>query len=336
MSAFTPPGVGIIGCGLIGKKRASFLGPARLLGCADSAAERARELARGVPGCQAYDNPADLLKNDAIGLVIVSTPNHKLAELAAAALKAGKHVLIEKPAGRTLAELLDLQKRAAAAGRKVRVGFNHRFHPALLKARERVDAGAIGPLMFIRGRYGHGGRLGYEKEWRADPALSGGGELIDQGVHLIDLARWFLGDLAVTGGYAGTFFWNMPVDDNAFLLLQTAARQTAFLHVSCTEWKNLFSFEIYGKTGKLQIDGLGGSYGTERLTFYKMLPEMGPPDTQSWEYPRGDQSWALEFLDFLDDIRLGREPAAGLEAAAAALRVVEEVYAMSPEEPKHG
>jgi predicted dehydrogenase len=128
----------------------------------------------------------------------------------------------------------------------------------------------------------------------------------------------------------------MPVDDNAFLLLQTAARQTAFLHVSCTEWKNLFSFEIYGKTGKLQIDGLGGSYGTERLTFYKMLPEMGPPDTQSWEYPRGDQSWALEFLDFLDDIRLGREPAAGLEAAAAALRVVEEVYAMSPEEPKHG
>src|SRR6185295_2401631 len=159
------------------------------------------------------------------------------------------------------------------------VGFNHRFHPALQKAREIVDTGALGPLMFIRGRYGHGGRTGYDREWRADPAISGGGELIDQGVHLIDLARWFLGEFPVVEGHAGTYFWDMAVDDNAFLSLRTKANQTAWLQASCTEWKNMFSFEIYGRDGKLQVDGLGGSYGVERLSYYKMLPKMGPPET---------------------------------------------------------
>jgi predicted dehydrogenase len=121
----------------------------------------------------------------------------------------------------------------------------------------------------------------------------------------------------------------MPVDDNAFLVLRTARKQVAFLHVSCTEWKNLFSFEIYGTRAKLHVEGLGGSYGVERLAFYRMLPEMGPPETSTWEYPRGDQSWTLEFAEFLEDIRLEREPAAGLAAARAALAVVEEVYRQS-------
>ena len=85
--------------------------------------------------------------------------------------------------------------------------------------------GAIGPLLYIRGRYGHGGRLGYEREWRADPAISGGGELLDQGVHLIDLARWFLGDFVEVGGHAATYFWDMPVEDNGFLSLRTASGQ---------------------------------------------------------------------------------------------------------------
>ena len=106
----------------------------------------------------------------------------------------------------------------------------------------------------------------------------------------------------------------------------TAGGQTAFLHVSCTEWKNLFSLEIYGRDGKIAIDGLGGSYGLERLAHYRMLPEMGPPDTTIREYPRGDRSWALELAEFIEDIRLDREPSAGLPAARAALAVVERVY----------
>ena len=181
----------------------------------------------------------------------------------------------------------------------------------------------------MRGRYGHGGRLGYEKEWRANPALSGGGELIDQGVHLIDLARWFLGDFSEVQGFAHTYFWQMPVDDNGFMLLKTPQQQVAFLHVSCTEWKNLFSLEIYGRNAKLHVEGLGGSYGVERLAYYRMLPEMGPPETTIWEYPMADTSWQLEFAEFLDDIELGRKPSASLEDAHAALRVVEAIYQSS-------
>jgi predicted dehydrogenase len=183
--------------------------------------------------------------------------------------------------------------------------------------------------MFLRARYGHGGRKGYDREWRADAALSGGGELIDQGVHLIDLAGWFLGDFPQVDGHAATYFWDMKVDDNAFLSLRTAGGQTAWLHVSCTEWKNLFSLEIYGRDAKLALDGLGGSYGVERLAIYQMRPEMGPPDTTIHEYPRGDESWAVETRAFVDDIRLNREPSPGLAEGIRTLEIVEKIYRQS-------
>ena len=323
------PGVAIVGCGLIGQKRARALAGARLAACADLDVRRAEGVAATSPGAIATADWREAIDRDDVGIVIVATINDSLAEISRYAAEAGRHVLVEKPAGRTVAEIDEVIAAAAAAKRLVRVGFNHRYHPALQKARELVDAGVAGELMFVRGRYGHGGRVGYDREWRANPALSGGGELIDQGVHLIDLARWFLGDFPSVTGSAHTYFWQMPVDDNAFLLLRTAADRAAFLHVSCTEWKNLFSFEIYGKTAKIQIDGLGGSYGVERITLYKMLPEMGPPETTAWEFPRGDQSWALEFAEFLDDIRLHRDPSPGLADARAALAIVEDVHRQS-------
>ena len=208
----------------------------------------------------------------------------------------------------------------------MRVGFNHRYHRAFRKARAILDTGALGEPMYVRARYGHGGRPGYEQEWRAVPDVSGGGEAIDQGVHLIDLARWFLGDFVDVQGAAPTFYWNMPVEDNAFFLLRTAGGSLAFLHASWTEWKNLFSFEIAGRLGKLEISGLGGSYGTERLTWYKMSREMGPPETFAWEYPMADDSWKVENHAFLEDIRLGRPPDPGITDAQAALRVIEAVY----------
>jgi predicted dehydrogenase len=322
-------GVAIIGCGLIGGKRAQALAGARLVACADVLPDRARALAQTVPGASACEDWNTAVRDSAVDIVIVATTNDALAPVTLAALEAGKHVLVEKPAARRVDELDRLVIAQTASGRLVRVGFNHRYHPALQKARALVDAGELGPLMFIRGRYGHGGRKGYDREWRADPARSGGGELVDQGVHLIDLAGWFLGDFTDVQGFAATYFWDMPVDDNAFLTLRTSQGTAAFLHVSCTEWKNLFSFEIYGRNGKLAVDGLGGTYGLERVAFHRMLPEMGPPETTIWEYPRRDRSWELEFAEFLEDIRLNRPPAAGLAAAQAALTVVDGIYRRS-------
>ncbi len=321
--------VAIVGCGLIGQKRATTLGLSRLTVCADNELPRAEQLAGRYAGCAATADWRDAVTRPDVSLAIVATHHDSLAEITRCAIEAGKHVLVEKPAGRCASEIRALPALALQKGVLVRVGFNHRYHRAFRQARLIVDSGALGPLMFLRARYGHGGRIGYEKEWRATPEVSGGGELIDQGVHIIDLARWFLGDFTEIDGSAHTYYWNMPVDDNAFMLLKTAQRQVAFLHASSTEWKNTFSFELYGRAGKLHVDGLGGSYGVERVAFYRMLPEMGPPETTIWEYPMVDNSWEVEMGEFLEDIRLGRQPAPGLSDAVAALDVVDAIYRRS-------
>lgn len=321
-----PLNIAIVGCGLIGSRRAGSLAGARLGVCCDLRRERARALAAAHPGAEPNIDWRAAATAAGIDIVIVATTHDMLAPVAAEAAGAGKHVFIEKPGARRASELDAVAEAAGRTGALVRVGFNHRYHRAFRKARELFDSGAIGPLLFVRGRYGHGGRPGYEREWRADPALSGGGELLDQGAHLIDLARWFLGDFTSVTGRTPGFFWNMPVEDNAFMLLETAAGQIAFLHASWTEWKNLFSFEICGRDGKLEISGLGGSYGTERLTFYRMPPSMGPPETTAWEFPMADNSWETEFGEFLEDIRLQRRPRPGIADAQAALRIVERVY----------
>jgi predicted dehydrogenase len=328
----TPLGFAIIGCGLIGRKRATALTGipgAVLRQVCDLDPARAADLAKLAPGCAAATDYQAVVNDPQVSAVIVATLNGSLAPISLAAVRAGKHVLVEKPGGLNAAELREVQAAAAQTGARVRLGYNHRFHPALQKAREYVDSGVLGPLMFLRARYGHGGRKGYDREWRADPKLSGGGELIDQGVHLIDLAGWFLGDLPVVEGHATTSFWDMKVDDNAFLSLRTKAGQTAWLHVSCTEWKNLFSLEIYGRDAKLALDGLGGSYGVERLVYYKMLPQMGPPETTPFEYPGSDNSWRLETQAFIDDIQLKREPSPGLKEGIRTLEIVETIYKKS-------
>jgi len=321
--------VAIVGCGLIGQKRARALAGCRLVVCADVNGEHAEQLARQFPDCVGVADWRRAVERPDVDVVVVATPHNSLAGITLASVSGGKHVLVEKPAARHVDELPLVMAAAAKSGARVRVGFNHRYHRAFRKARQITDQGELGELMLVRARYGHGGRIGYEKEWRAQRELSGGGELIDQGVHLIDLAQWFLGTFTTVEGAAHTYFWNMPVDDNVFLHLQTSQRRTAFLHASCTEWKNLFSFEIYGKRGKLHIEGLGGSYGVERLAHYRMLPAMGPPETTIWEYPMEDDSWAVEFAEFVEDIRMGREPAVGLNDARSALAVVEEVYRKS-------
>ena len=293
----------------------------------DANRQRAETLARLSNGCESTDSVERAVSSPHVDVVFIATVNSSLAPIAYQAVEAGKHVLVEKPAAISVQELNCLEGLAQRKGVAIRVGYNHRYHPASLKAREIVDSGALGPMMFLRGRYGQGGRVGYDREWRADPKLSGGGELIDQGVHLIDLAGIFLGEFTQVEGHTGTYFWNMPVEDNAFMSLRNAEGKTAWLHASCTEWKNTFSFEIYGRFGKLHVEGLGGSYGVERLYHYRMLPVMGPPETVIYEYPRADESWKLEMAEFFEDIRLRRTPIPGLKEAKAVLNVVEKLYA---------
>lgn len=320
--------VAIIGCGLIGGKRLKALPREDLcVAVADVDLERAKKFAP--PGAVVETDWRKIVTRDDVQIVIVATTNDQLTPVTLAAINAGKHVLVEKPAARNAAELEPLISVAKQRNVSVKVGFNHRCHPALLKAREIMDSRALGPLMFVRGRYGQGGRLGMEKEWRGKRAIAGGGEMLDQGVHLVDLARWFLGDFVDVQGHVARYFWNWEVEDNGFAMLRTAGGQVAWLHASCTEWKNMFSLEIYGRDGKLAIDGLGGSYGVERISYYKMLPQMGPPETTIWEYSGEDKSWQIEWAQFKQAISTNTQPPGNLDDALACLRVIDALYAKS-------
>jgi predicted dehydrogenase len=318
---------GIIGCGLIGRKRATA---AKALGHAvavvgDTVRRHAESLAGDV-GARVAGDWQEIAAATDVDAIVIATSHDWLSAIAVTCLEQGKHVLLEKPAGRNLAEVRAVAEAAARNNRLVKVGFNHRFHPSLGEAQRLVRNGSIGPLYYIRGRYGHGGRIGYEKEWRCNRSLSGGGELIDQGSHLLDLSRWFLGDLSLEYCSLPTYFWDITVEDNCFLALRGAQNRMAWLHATWTEWKNMFSFEIVGRDGKLTIDGLGGSYGVERLTFHRMLPQLGPPETTIWEYPFPDLSWRAELENFTRAIAGETTDNADIEDACAMYEIIESAY----------
>jgi predicted dehydrogenase len=316
----------VIGCGLIGKKRASALPEyVELVGCFDEVASVAVNFATEFK-THNFKSIAGLLDIEELDFVIIATRHDSLHSLAIAALNAGKHVFIEKPGAINYLEFKKVCEVARRNNLKVHVGYNHRHHPALKKAYEILNNGSIGEVMFLRGRYGHGGRLGYEKEWRANKLKSGGGELIDQGTHLIDLSIGFLGELQLDYAATPNYFWDMAVEDNVFMSLKNNSGNIAFLQASCTEWKNMFSLEIYGQTGKMEISGLGRSYGLETLTFHKMLPEMGPPFTEAWSFPELDDSWAVEMGEFIDDLVTGSNKSDNLDSSLEVLRVIGEIY----------
>jgi predicted dehydrogenase len=323
-------GVGILGAGLIGHKRAQALDSnSKLIAVFDPAQDRAKSLADKfqAQACQSAD---EIFKNKDISVVIVSTTNNVMPELASDALLHDKDVLIEKPGGRTAHELEQLKVVMQKMGKTLRVGFNHRFHPAIQKVKKTMESDPVGPLMYIRARYGHGGRVGYDKEWRGIPEIGGGGELLDQGVHLIDLCRFFGGNFNLKFGHCDTFFWDMPVEDNGFMLLEHEnSKAQAFLHASCTEWKNLFDFEVFTRMAKLQVWGLGRSYGVEEFRYYKMKPEMGPPETIIESFPGEDLSWNLEYQEFLREIKGEKTHIGTIDDAIQSVRIVQEVYRKS-------
>ena len=342
--------VGIVGCGLIGNRRARVAQEAGddVLLVADINPERARETGNAL-GTAWTSDWQELIRYPQIEAVVVSTVNKSLLPVTLAALWNGKHVLCEKPLGRNAQEAKEMVETACAQNKALKVGFNHRHHPAIWKAHELCARGAIGPLMFIRAVYGHGGRPGYDREWRADPDLAGGGELLDQGVHIIDLCRWFLGDFTEVYGVTATYFWNLgyfpPVEDdqpaaicnpqsairnrledNAFAFLRTADGRIAQWHTSWTQWKNRFTFEVFGCDGYVRVEGLGGSYGTETLTVGYRRPESGPPNEERFEFPGPDLSWQAEWREFVSAIREGRQPLANGEDGLQAMRLIAAIY----------
>lgn len=330
--------VAVVGCGLIGRKRAFALGNNdRLVACCDSISDISEKYAAEFK-CKAYTDFKKMLLMEEIDAVIVSVVNKYIKDIVIESLKNNKHVLAEKPLGRNFSEskemnsvYVSLSNLNSLVVKKIvfKTGFNHRFHPAVSKAKIICDSGEIGRILSIRARYGHGGRPGMEKEWRASDDLCGGGELLDQGVHIIDLIRWFGGEIVEVFGKTETKFWKMNVEDNAFVMLKTNDNVTALFNVSWTEWKNLFSFEVFGADGYLKIEGLGGSYGPETLEFGKRKKEGGKPDIALFQFPSEDISWIEEWNEFKSAINEKRDVLGNHYDGLKANEIIEAIYKSS-------
>lgn len=318
--------LGLIGCGVIGERRAAHLPEdCKIVAVFDPNKDRAQRVSN-LTGAQVFSSAAELIETTSLDGIMVAAINSALVPTLKLTDSKGLPVLVEKPAARSYGELLSLEPKNAA---KIKIGFNHRFHPAYMDILNELNKNPLDSIMYIKAEYGNGARVGFDREWRAQVELSGGGELLDQGVHVLDLALNILNDLEVKTAWVRTHFWDMPVDDNAWAVLSTPRGQTFSMHVSSSEWKNTFRFEVYTKKRKYLWTGLGRSYGPEQLTIYTMKPEMGPPEVETKEYPIEDLSWLCENQNFAQVIKNQKPPFGGYADALRVLKRVEGIYQCS-------
>ncbi|MBI2915912.1 MAG: Gfo/Idh/MocA family oxidoreductase [Elusimicrobia bacterium] len=321
--------VGVIGYGLIGKRRAEIAAsdPSCELRCvADIQKPKFTPLLERNRTRWEKDWRR-VTRDPKVDLLIVSTPNSFLAPIACDALRQGKHVLMEKPMGRNLKDAIQIYQASRKSSGKLKIGFNHRYHPAIQKARRLLQNGAIGKPINLRAQYGHGGREGYEKEWRGNAKMAGGGELTDQGIHLIDLIQWFCGQPSEAAAMLQTAYWPVrPIEDNGFALLKYRSGLIASFHSSWTQWKNLFRFEIFGTKGFLTIEGLSGSYGHPTLTVGLKRKEGSVPEIVKEKFKDEDLTWKKEWEYFILAISHRKKYWGAPEEGVAVMRTLDALY----------
>ena len=264
---------------------------------------------KGKHNFEVVKNPLKVIESD-VDVVFVCTPNHLIPDLTIKCLDQRKHVFCEKPPGRTLDDIVSMRiAEDRNPGIKLMFGFNHRFHPGVMKAKAIVDSGRIGKIIALRGLYGKSGGKDYSKSWRNDLSISGGGILLDQGIHMLDLFNLFLGKFSDVKSYISNYHWSFNVEDNAVVILKNEVDQLAMLHSSATFWKHMFQLNIILEHGYLKLEGLlskTGSYGRETLVigrrqFEDETEAVGNPAEETI-YFDNDLSWELEVSKFVECI----------------------------------
>lgn len=299
---------GIVGLGKMGQIRAATVrqrDDAELVSGTDP-----NPPAKGLNGLQLLPDYHAVIKSG-VDAVFVCTPNRFIPDVVIAALDAGKHVFCEKPPGRNLHDverIIEAEKRNP--GLVVKIGFNHRYHFGIMEAKKIVDSDKYGKVLWVRGVYGKAEGSGNPNEWRLDPSLSGGGILLDQGIHMLDLFRHFCGEFSEIKSMCTTAYWDMPMEDNAFALLRNEAGCIAMLHSSFTQWKHRFTLEIFMEDGYVIVDGMpssSGSYRDEWIIEGRKHTgfAIGNPPEQA-TFCNTDPSWDMELEEFVECIRAGR------------------------------
>ncbi len=281
--------------------------------------------------------PADFWQTG-LDAVFVCTPNNLIPDLAVEALSRGLHVFCEKPPGKNYEDILRIRaKELESPGKKLMFGFNHRYHPGILKAKKLIDSGQFGKLLWLRGVYGKSGGKNYAKSWRNKKDVAGGGILLDQGIHMLDLFNLFAGGLEEVKAMVTESHWKFGIEDNAFVILKNRDNVHAMLHSSATQWKHTFELNIGLELGQLIIQGLlskSGSYGRETLVIRKRQFEdeseaVGNPMEQIVYFDK-DDSWRIEVETFVDAIEHNREiKGSSSQEALAVMKLVRDAYQSS-------
>ncbi|MDO8527433.1 MAG: Gfo/Idh/MocA family oxidoreductase [Deltaproteobacteria bacterium] len=280
-------------------------------------------------------NPSEEIAWNNFDAVFVCTPNNVTAQYAILALKHCGNVFCEKPPGRNWEDFLGIDEAARARPDRVLVfGFNHRLHPSIKAAKAMVGEGGLGNILYVKGTYGKSGGSHYRESWRNNREISGGGILLDQGIHMLDLFGHFLGSLKLVDNVLTDAFWKCGVEDNAFVLLKNSEGIPAFLHSSATLWKHTFQLEIGLRDGYLLASGLlskTGSYGREQLVigrrqFEDEAAALGNPREEMIYFDR-DDSWKLEVDDFISAVHEKRPATHGtLDEARQVMSLVNDAY----------
>jgi 1,5-anhydro-D-fructose reductase (1,5-anhydro-D-mannitol-forming) len=264
------------------------------------------------PPCQVAETDLEIIDDPDIQAVFICTPNFRIVPLCKAAMLAGKHVFSEKPPAFNAAELETVIAVEKQTGMKLMYGFNHRHHGSIMRMKEIIDSGDLGKVLWMRGRYGKEVDESYFEGWRADPKLAGGGIMLDQGIHMLDLFLHLGGDFDEIHAFVSSLFWKMDgLEDNVFAILRSSKNGIcASLHSTMTQWRYLFSLEVFMEKGALVLNGLktsSGVYGDEDLAikYNDVDPEQGRFEREEHIIYHNDTSWISEVGQFIQAVLQG-------------------------------
>lgn len=321
--------VGIIGYGKMGKTRHEALDE---LDCAEVVAISEPNLKQALNGISNVSHE-EIINHPEIDAVIVCTPNFLNKDLTIRSLNAGKHVFCEKPPAFTAKEVEEIMEAEIKSGKKLMYGFNHRHHDSVIRMKEMIDSGSYGKVLWLRGRYGKSVTEDYFNQWRAKKELAGGGILLDQGIHMLDLFLHLSGDFDVIKAEVSNLYWHMDVEDNAFVILKDSKTgKVASLHSTMTQWRHLFSLEIFLEKGYMVLNGIITStmaYGEEVLSVARnrsTAPAATWKDEVLTKYV-SNNSWRYEIEHFFNAIEKDTPVTIGNSNDALKLMtIIDEIY----------
>ena len=331
--------VGIAGFGVVGKKRYSSIIKNTSFKVTDIS-EINSEARNDIPaGVNVFNNYQDLILNADIDIIFISLPNKFASDAVSISLEKGLNVFCEKPPARTLEELIQVQKiHKTHPNLKLMYGFNHRFHLSVEEAKSIINDKTFGNIINLKGVYGKSQMISFNQtDWRTKREESGGGILLDQGIHMLDLMRYLSGeDFSNVFSFINNAFWNFDVEDNAYVLMQSPKGVVAQLHSSATQWRHVFNLEITLQKGSLVLGGLltgSKSYGDETLRVITSNPaeDKGMPKESIKKYNE-DVSWDNEIKYFSHCLVNNLEIERGsIEDAIETMKLVETIYKADPE-----